>query len=358
MLKDRTPYFSTDRGNAYLGDSLELMRGIGDGTVDLICTSPPFALLRPKGYGNVASSEYVEWFMGFARHFKRILKKNGSLIIDIGGTWIKGHPVRSLYHLELLLRLCKPEAENGGGFHLAQDLYWYNPAKLPTPAEWVTVRRVRVKDAVNTVYWLSPSENPKASNRGVLRPYSESQVALMRNGYKAKLRPSEHQISTKFGTNNGGAIPPNLIIDPELESEVGGCVPVNVISASNTASNDHYLTRCRQEKIVPHPARFPAALPEFAIGLCTDPDDMVFDPFGGSLMTGFVAERMGRNWLSFEFAEGYLKGGRFRFEVLADTVPTPATNGRVENGTAKKRGRSKKTATEPKAAQPGLFDHE
>lgn len=317
MLKGHTPYFSTACGHAFLGDSLKLMESVGSGTVDLICTSPPFALLRQKGYGNVAATEYVEWFVQFSKQFKRILKPNGSLIIDIGGTWIKGHPVRSLYHLELLLKLCKSEADGGGGFHLAQDLYWYNPAKLPTPAEWVTVRRVRVKDAVNTVWWLSPSENPKASNRGVLKPYSESQINLMQNGYKAKLRPSEHQISTKFGTNNGGAIPPNLIIDPELEGAVGECVPVNVIAASNTASNDHYLTRCRQEKIDPHPARFPAALPEFAIGLCTDPGDLVLDPFGGSLMTGHVAERLGRKWVCFEINEDYLKGGQLRFETFA-----------------------------------------
>src|SRR5690606_29620360 len=225
--------------------------------------------------------EYIEWFMQFAREFARILKPEGSLVIDIGGTWLKGYPVRSLYHFELVLQLCKPVEENGGGFNLAQELYWYNPAKLPTPAEWVTVRRERVKDAVNTVWWLSPSPHPKANNRRVLKPYSQAQEKLMRKGYKPKLRPSEHDISDKFGKDNKGAIPPNLIYGAEgNESEAVGdpvIVPTNVISASNTSSNDQYLRLCRKYGVKPHPARFPRDLPEFVIGLTTEENDVVLD---------------------------------------------------------------------------------
>jgi site-specific DNA-methyltransferase (cytosine-N4-specific) len=192
-------------------------------------------------------------------------------------------------------------------------LYWYNPAKLPTPAEWVTIRRERVKDAVNTVWWLSVSPHPKANNRRVLKPYSEAQHALMKNGYTSKLRPSEHQISTKFGTDNGGAIPPNIIGDTDFEYPIGEAVPVNVIAASNTSSNDTYQKRCREEGIQPHPARFPSALPEFVINLCTEEGDLVLDPFGGSNTTGFVAQRLSRRWLTIELNEEYLKGSKFRF---------------------------------------------
>jgi DNA modification methylase len=322
------PFYSTHSGAAYLGDSLDLIKKLPDESVNLICTSPPFALLRQKSYGNVASHEYVEWFLQFAREFKRVLKPDGSLVIDIGGTWIKGHPIRSLYHYELVLRLCQPQEEQGCGFFLAQELYWYNPAKLPTPAEWVTIRRIRVKDAVNTVWWLSKSETPKANNKRVLKPYSESQQHLMKHGYKPKLRPSEHQISTKFGTDNGGAIPPTIIKD-EAAGEVGEPVPVNVISASNTASNDWYQRRCREENINPHPARFPAALPEFVINLCTEEGDLVLDPFAGSNMTGNVAERLNRQWIAFELREEYLLGSKFRFEVRPQSQEPAATGGQV-----------------------------
>ncbi|NJL33934.1 MAG: site-specific DNA-methyltransferase, partial [Chloroflexaceae bacterium] len=198
---NQRPYFMTEKGQMHLGDALELLPYIPDESIDLICTSPPFALLRRKAYGNVHADNYIEWFMQFAYQFARILKPGGSLVIDIGGTWVRGVPVRSLYHYELVLRLCQPVENGGGGFHLAQELYWYNPAKLPTPAEWVTVRRVRVKDAVNTVWWLSRAPHPKANNRRVLKEYSNSQLKLMRNGYKPKLRPSEHDISDKFQTD-------------------------------------------------------------------------------------------------------------------------------------------------------------
>ncbi len=313
LLKGLQPFYSTKKGNAYLGDSLELLRKLPAQSIDLICTSPPFALLRQKSYGNVTSHEYVEWFMQFAHEFKRIIKPTGSVVIDIGGSWVKGLPVRSLYHFELVLELCKPTSEGGTGFYLAQELYWYNPAKLPTPAEWVTVRRVRVKDAVNTVWWLSPTPNPKANNRRVLKPYSSAQRVLMRDGYKAKLRPSEHQISTKFDVDNGGAIPPNIIESEDTE-KIGE--PVNLVAASNTSSNDIYQRRCREEGIKPHPARFPKALPEFIIGLCTEEGDLVLDPFAGSNTTGSTAEKLLRKWLSFEISEEYLEGSKFRFPAL------------------------------------------
>lgn len=337
------PYYSTKLGSAYLGDSLDLLKGIESGSVNLICTSPPFALLRKKSYGNVSSHEYVEWFLQFAHEFKRVLTPDGSLVIDIGGTWIKGEPVRSLYHFELVLALCKPVDEGGCGLYLAQELYWYNPAKLPTPAEWVTVRRVRVKDAVNTVWWLSPSTTPKASNRRVLKPYSESQQDLMKNGYKAKLRPSEHQISTKFNTDNGGAIPPNIFKDDEVSEDIGA--PVNVISASNTSSNDIYQRRCREEGIKPHPARFPFALPEFVINLCTEEGDLVLDPFAGSNSTGYVAEKLNRKWIALELNEEYLRGSKFRFPELDP----------VQRSMKPKEAEAEEKRKAQRKAQPQLF---
>ncbi|MCL1469159.1 DNA methyltransferase [Argonema antarcticum] len=341
----RQPYYRTQLGSAYLGNSLELMAELPDESVDLICTSPPFALVRKKEYGNVDAHKYVEWFKAFAREFYRIIKREGSLVIDIGGTWLKGFPVRSMYHFELVIELCKPKSEGGLGFFLAQELFWYNPAKLPTPAEWVTVRRERVKDAVNTVWWLSKDPHPKANNKRVLRPYSEAMKNLLKNGYDAKLRPSGHDISTKFQNDRGGAIPPNIIADPTCSSgafiglpvlgefnwilEHDLAQPVNVISASNTASNDYYQRRCKEAGIKAHPARFPQALPEFVIALCTEPGDLVLDPFAGSNTTGRVAETLDRRWLAFELDQNYIKASQFRFEEDAPLVVTPLKERKV-----------------------------
>jgi site-specific DNA-methyltransferase (cytosine-N4-specific) len=104
------PYYKTAFGSAYLGDAFQLMQSLPDESVDLIMTSPPFALQRKKEYGNVDAEDYVAWFMPFAFQFKRVLKERGSLVIDMGGSWIKGQPTRSLYHLELLVALCRKAA--------------------------------------------------------------------------------------------------------------------------------------------------------------------------------------------------------------------------------------------------------
>ena len=287
------PYYSTANGAAYLADSRDLLAHKSFvGEVDLIVTSPPFALQRKKAYGNVEAAKYVAWFLDFARVFHTILKDKGSLVIDIGGSWNRGEPTRSLYHYELLLELCKIP---GYPFYLAQEFFWYNPAKLPTPAEWVTVRRERVKDAVDCIWWLSKVPHPKASNRKVLQPYSDSMEALLRNGYKAMLRPSGHDISTKFSKRNEGAIPSNLL------------------QISNTESNSLYLRLCRQHNMKPHPARYPAGLPEFFIKMLSDEGDLVVDPFAGSNVTGEVCERLNRKWIAVDIGEEYLKASQFRF---------------------------------------------
>jgi DNA modification methylase len=285
------PFYETSKGSAFLGDSLKLMKLIPDNSLDLILTSPPFALTRQKEYGNKPEQEYLDWFMEFAIEFYRLIKPTGSLVIDLGGAYLPGHPTRSIYQYELLVRLCREL-----NFFLAQEFFHYNPARLPTPAEWVTVRRIRVKDSVNIVWWLSKTENPKSDNKKVLKPYSDSMKALLKNGYKAQMRPSGHDISDKFTNDNGGAIPPNLL---EL---------------ANTESNSHYMRRCKELGLRPHPARFPKDFADFFIKFTTSEGDLILDPFAGSNTTGYAAELLDRRWLSFEINKSYLEASKIRFE--------------------------------------------
>ncbi len=291
-----TEYFSTDLGRMVLGDSIEILDDLPSSSVDLIVTSPPFALVRKKDYGNADADQYLDWFRPFGKQFARVLKDSGSLVIDIGGSWNRGSPTRSLYHFKLVIMLVEEL-----GLHLAQEMFWWNPSKLPTPAEWVTVRRVRVKDAVNTVWWLAKTPWPKADNRRVLQPYSEAMKTLLRNGYRSKTRPSGHDISQNFAKNNGASIPPNLLALP------------------NTESNSKYLRYCEEQGIAPHPARFPADLPEYFVRMLTDEDDFVVDPFAGSCVTGEVCERLSRRWLCGELEENYLDGALGRFEEASSS---------------------------------------
>ncbi|MBI3981945.1 MAG: site-specific DNA-methyltransferase [Gemmatimonadetes bacterium] len=301
LLPSRRPLYTTDRGAAYLGDSVELLTGLPDNSVDLVFTSPPYALHFKKEYGNVSKDDYVGWFLPFARQIHRVLAHDGSFVLNIGGSYNKGEPTRSLYHFRLILALVDEV-----GFHLAQECFWYNPAKMPMPAEWVTVRRVRIKDAVEYVWWLAKTPHPRANNRNVLKPYSADMIRLNQRGVRATRRPSGHNITDKFDQlDPGGAIPGNMIEPSETD---------DLLRFGNNAANDPYTKRCKAAGIKIHPARFPSALPDFFIRLLTNEGSLVVDPFAGSNTTGAVAETLGRRWIAIEISPEYLEASRFRFE--------------------------------------------
>jgi site-specific DNA-methyltransferase (cytosine-N4-specific) len=300
MIPGFAPYYSTDFGDAYLADSLELLKAIPDEAINAVVTSPPYALHFKKEYGNADKQDYVQWFLPFAAEIFRVLPDDGSLILNIGGSYNKGLPTRSLYHFKLLIELVEQI-----GFHLAQELFWFNPAKMPMPAEWVTVRRIRVKDSVEYVWWLSKTPWPKANNRTVLKPYSKDMERLNRKGVNRTTRPSGHNIKPSFSkVKPGGSIPPNM-----LEEEL----PTDMLKFGNNAANDSYTERCKAAGIKIHPARFPAALPEFFLKLVTEEGDLVLDPFAGSNTMGAIAERLQRRWIAAENIDEYLEASKFRF---------------------------------------------
>jgi site-specific DNA-methyltransferase (cytosine-N4-specific) len=184
------------------------------------------------------------------------------------------------------------------GWNLAEEFFWFNPSKLPSPIEWVNKRKIRVKDAINTIWWFSKTDFPKANVTKVLVPYSKRMQLLLQNSekyYSPKKRPSGHDISERFAEDKGGAIPPNLLQIP------------------NTESNSKYLRCCQIAGISGHPARFPEKLPDFFIQFLTDPGDIVLDIFAGSNTTGAVAEALGRKWIAFEIEQSYLVTSAFRF---------------------------------------------
>lgn len=292
MFRDKISY-STTLGTNVVGDSIESLERLQDNSVNLVVTSPPFALQRKKEYGNESQEEYVEWFSRFGEVVMRKLTPDGSFVVDLGGAYRKGVPVRSLYNYRVLIHFC-----DNLGFHLAEEFFWYNPSKLPSPIEWVNKRKIRAKDAVNTVWWFSKTELPKADVRNVLTEYSDRMKKLLKDKdkyYKAKERPSGHDISDKFGKDNGGAIPPNLLQIP------------------NSESNTKYLKTCKKLGIKGHPARFPSSLPEFFIKFLTDEGDLVVDIFSGSNTTGEVCEKLKRRWYGFELSQEYLAASIFRF---------------------------------------------
>lgn len=289
--------YTTHNGKALIGDSLELLKSLPENSVNLIITSPPFALLRKKEYGNKNGEAYIDWLTQFAKLIKPVLTEDGSFVIDMGGAYQKGKPVRSLYNYRVLLKFCDEI-----GYNLAEEFFWYNSSKLPSPIEWVNKRKIRAKDSVDTVWWFSKGDFPKADVKKVLVPYSARMKKLLKskkNYYDPAHRPSGHDISKGFNKNNGGAIPSNLLQIP------------------NSESNSNYLRFTRKLGIKAHPARFPQKLPEFFIKYLTDPGDMVIDIFGGSNTTGMVAENLQRKWISCELDKQYVAASVLRF---ADSI--------------------------------------
>jgi site-specific DNA-methyltransferase (cytosine-N4-specific) len=197
-----------------------------------------------------------------------------------------------------------------GKLKLCQEVIWYNPARLPSPAQWVTVERSRLKDAFTRIWWMSPSERPKADNRKVLQPYSASMKRLLRTKkYNAGLRPSEHRIGEKsFFKDHGGSIPANVLDEMMIP---------NILKLGNTGFSRKYIEYCERHKLERHPARMPPRLADFFIKMLTDPGDLILDPFAGSNTSGFSAERLKRRWLSIEMSESYAEGSKAFFPRAA-----------------------------------------
>jgi DNA methylase len=292
--------YATELGKMYqarIEDFLAVRAEELKGKVNLVFFSPPFPLNRKKKYGNKVGTEYLEWLGKLAPQLADLLTEDGSLVVEIGNAWDPGTPTMSLLPLQSLMTIAEK-----GKLQVCQQFICNNTARLPGPAAWVTVRRIRVKDSYTHVWWMSRTTEPKADNLRVLTPYSESMKKLLKRGnYNHGPRGSEHVISEKgFLTDHGGAI------------------ASNVFNYSNTVSGTAYRKYCEKHGLKPHPASMQEKLVEWFIQFLTDKGDLVLDPFGGSNMTGAVSEALGRRWIAVEPEESYVAGSRGRFDVLRD----------------------------------------
>lgn len=279
------------------------------GKVDLVFTSPPYPIKTKKKYGNRTGDDYLEWFMGLAHPIADLLAPSGSVVIELGNAWESGIPEMSTLPLRTLLGFQK-----AANLRLCQHIVWHNPSRLPSPGQWVTIKRIRLKDSFTHVWWMSKSPNPKADNRRVLIPYSSGMKNLLkRQSYNSGRRPSGHVISeVGFLKNHGGAISPS-VIDSADQSRY----PESLLQFSNNMWNAKYTNFCKENKLPAHPARMPSDLAAFMIQFLTEPGDLVLDPFAGSNTTGAVAEKLKRRWISIEAQQVYIDGSRSRFDVFS-----------------------------------------
>lgn len=293
--------YNTKLGRYICGSSLDVLNTFDDNSINLIVTSPPFSNQRKKKYENfneASQDEYVEWLLQFGKAAYDKLAPNGSFVIDIRSAYEKGKAVESIYPYEFLLRMVKEL-----NYKFCQTVYWNNTSALPLPIQYVNIEKIRLKNSLNMNMWFTkaPDGRCKADNKQVLVPYSRRMQNLIDKPDsfikgEQVTRPSGNVLTIKsWQKNNGGAIAGNLL------------------SYSNSASNDSYLRYCKELKLKAHPARFPYKLIEFWIKFLTDEGDLVVDIFGGSNTTGKVAEDLGRRWSSIDISQEYVASSVFRF---------------------------------------------
>ncbi len=328
----KSELYKTKLGRMFVGDFVEISKSFllryYKNKFNLILTSPPFPLNKKKRYGNLQGKGYRDWFVSLATIFSKLLAHDGSLVIEIGNTWENKRPVQSLLHLECLFELVK---NSNSDLRLIQEFICYNPSRLPSPAQWVTVNRFRAVDSYTHVWWIAKKDLPKADNSKVLRPYSESMRRLIKTKrFNSGKRPSEHAIDpTAFAKDNGGSIPHNLFELENIDLKRDVRLPHNVLSFSNTTSNDYYLKRCKKENIAPHPARMHQGLINFFTEFLTNENDLVLDCFAGSNTTGYCAEKLKRRWISVEMDEKYAHDSIIRFEEPGFNSRLKVINNRV-----------------------------
>jgi DNA modification methylase len=292
--------FSTESGKSFHASVEEFLASKHAeqirGKVQLILTSPPFPLASPKAYGNTVGAEYMNWITGLAEPLKGLLKPGGSIVLEIGNAWEKGSPTMSTLPLETLIEFGKT-----AHLEVCQQFICNNSNRLPSPIAYVNKERIRVKDSFTHVWWYGKRDRPFADNRAILRDYSPAMKRLLeRQSYNHGGRPSEHNIGrTSFLTDNGGAIPSNLL------------------EFSGSVVDRNYSAWCREQGLKQHPAKMQEGLVEFFVKFLTKKGDLVFDPFGGSNTTGSISSRLGRHWVVSEKNAEYIEGsiGRFHHSI-------------------------------------------
>lgn len=283
--------FLTPSGFALWGLAEEASSIIDQGSVRLLLTSPPYALNTRKAYGNERAGEYVDWLCRIMEAIMPVMRDDGSVVLNLGDVWNKGSPTQSLYQERAIIAL-----NDRLGLNLVQRLLWNNPSALPVPSNYVGVERIRLKPAVETLWWMSRSERPYADNRSILEPYSDSMRRLIAAGGSQRAKkPSGHaQREGSFSVDNGGSIASNMF---------------RIANSGDQA----YVKACRAVGLTPHPARMPLALAGKIIDFMSMPEEVVFDPFGGSGTTARAAEDRGRRWITTEMHREYVEGAKLRF---------------------------------------------
>jgi DNA modification methylase len=250
-----------------LGDSREKLKELGTNTIDLIVTSPPYADSRANSYGGVKPDDYVEWFLPISEQLLRVLKPDGTFILNIKEKAVNGE--RHTYVLELILAMKKQ------GWLWTEEFIWHK--KNCYPGKWPN----RFRDAWERLLQFNKSKKFKMYQEAVMVPTGDWAKSRLRNLSNTDQLRDNSKVGSGFGKRIANWIDRDM------------AYPTNVL---------HLATECGNKD---HSAAFPEALPEWFIKLFTQEDDCVLDPFMGSGTTIRVAQRTGRNTIGIEILSEY-----------------------------------------------------
>jgi site-specific DNA-methyltransferase (adenine-specific) len=250
-----------------LGDCLNVLKDVEENSVDLIVTSPPYADRREKTYGGVKPEGYVDWFMPRANEFLRVLKPDGTFILNIKEKVENGE--RHTFVIDLILALRKQ------GWLWTEEFIWHK--KNSYPGKWPN----RFRDSWERLIQFNKSRNFKMYQDEVKIPMGDWAKSRLKKLSETDKRRDNSKVGSGFGKN--------------ISNWVGRewAYPSNVLHMATETGNKS------------HSAVFPQELPAWFIKLFTKPGDMVLDPFLGSGTTCIAALELGRKSLGVEIFRDY-----------------------------------------------------
>ena len=269
------------RQRVFQGDCADVMQKRLDvDSVNLIVTSPPYADQRKSTYGGIHPDDYVDWWLPRAAEMKRVLRQDGSLVLNIKERVVAGE--RHAYVLELILAMREQ------GWLWTEEYVWHK--KNCYPGKWPN----RFRDAWERLLHFTLDRKFAMYQEEVMVPMGDWRQRRLSNLSTTDRARDESKVGSGFGKNVSNWVGRDM------------AYPTNVL---------HMATECANKA---HSAAFPSALPEWFIKLFTKPGDMVLDPFMGSGTTVLAARTLGRSAIGIDTDEAYCRSVE---EAIMGSIP-------------------------------------
>jgi site-specific DNA-methyltransferase (cytosine-N4-specific) len=287
---------STDLGLAIWGSCLDVFGRLEERIAACI-TSPPYPLRKPRAYGGVTASEWVDWICLHLEPIVQRLVPGGSIAINISNdVFDPGLPSRSLYRERFVIAMLERF-----GLHKMDEIIWQNSSKAPGPYQWASRNRMQLNTGYEPVYvFCNDPLKSLASNQRVLQPHTKQHLRLIQGGGEKRKR-----------VNSDGAY---RIREGSFHQETAGRIPKNVLQFGHAQGDQRRLQALAREQGLPvHGASMPLDLAIFLVQYLSRPGDLVVDPFGGTLTTAKACEMLDRLWVTSEIMAEYVHLGGYRF---------------------------------------------